>query len=633
MSLATSASSDAQSFPKRMLSFVQNPQVVKTALIGAGAGIIAASSISLLTGASLALTGVFAWSIVGSIVAVAARSIHQYVKSLEHPPEIEALHVTRRSSEETFNQGVDAWATQATSEDLENRENIQTAKIRIKECYRESSKELNLSFCRLKSLPAEIRELTNLNSLILGGNQLKALPEEIVKLTSLQVLFLSENQLEALPEEIGKLTSLQVLFLSENQLEALPEEIGKLTSLVWLNLSKNQLEALPEEIGKLTSLKTLDLSENKVGALPKEIDQLTSLETLFLSRNQLRALPEEIDQLTSLKELYLNQNQLNSLPLGIFNLPEGCKIYIESNPFTEATIRRLQDVANAHEYNGPRFRFNMVQENLDFDHDIGPTLEKIEALTEIKLNIAKLQAAIPDESQEAFRTWVNKLFWTADGKSKSDRSKAYFTSVANILNKSNEDESFRDDVFMPCMLQGYESCGDRIALSIIHMSLRKQILETDPKEAKRMSHLLVRGEYALELLEEIATDKIKTLGAVDEVEVHLGFLCRLKEDLKLPINLENMLYFDISYIKEEDLENAKTKVEEKLKLEKAIPDFLVKNPTWHNTLIALKAEEMKEIENEAERAYEVDPGMSADSEMIEKKRGDGIAELTWELLR
>ena len=42
---------------------------------------------------------------------------------------------------------------------------------------------------------------------------------------------------------------------------------------------------------------------------------------------------------------------------------------------------------------------------------------------------------------------------------------------------------------------------------------------------------------------------------------------------------------------------------------------------------------MKKIENEAGSAYEVDPGMSADSEMIEKKRGDGIAELTWELLK
>ena len=57
----------------------------------------------------------------------------------------------------------------------------------------------------------------------------------------------------------------------------------------------------------------------------------------------------------------------------------------------------------------------------------------------------------------------------------------------------------------------------------------------------------------LNFLEEIATDKIKTLGAVDEVEVHLGFLCRLKNAIDLPINLENMLYFDISYIKEKKI--------------------------------------------------------------------------------
>ena len=115
--------------------------------------------------------------------------------------------------------------------------------------------------------------------------------------------------------------------------------------------------------------------------------------------------------------------------------------------------------------------------------------------------------------------------------------------------------------------------------------------------------------------------------------MHLGFLCRLKDALDLPINLENMLYFFCSCIKDEDLKNAKEKVEAKLKLEKAIPDFLVKNAIWRKTLEALKPKEMEKIDDEAESAYEVDPGMDVDSEAIEQKRGEQVSKLTRGLLK
>ena len=630
---------------KRMLSFVQNPQVVKTALIGAGAGIIAASSISLLTGSSLALTGALAWSIVGSIVAVAARSICYL--SFSNRPEIKnnrskklfevnsakAEQVLKRLSQEIFNRRVDAWKESSLKNNPLNKEYIEDATTSIKRCFEEKQTSLNLSLFNLKTLPVELGELTYLQKLYLSCSQLSVIPSEIKNLTNLQELNLSSNQIKELPPQIGRLRNLENLMLFDNQLCVLPAEIAELKNLTKLNLSNNQLSVIPSEIGGLTNLKQLFLSYNQIRELPEEVGLLRNLTSLYLSSTQLSVFPAGINNLTNLIVFNISYNQLRELPLETFSLPATCTVCIEYNRLTEATIRRLHNTANAEGYSGPRFRYNMASDNLDFDHGIGPTLEKIEALTGIELDIDDLQAAIPDESQRPFRIWINKLFWTADGKSGSDRAKAYFTVVANILNKANENESFRDDVFMPCMFEGYESCGDRIALSIIHMGLRKQILDTNPKDAKKMCDLLVRGEYALELLEEIATDKIKTLAAVDEVEVHLGFLCRLKDALDLPINLENMLYFACSCINKEDLENAKTKVEEKLKLEKAIPDFLAKNATWHNTLIALKAEEMKEIENEAESAYEVDPGMSADPEMIEKKRGDGIAELTCELLK
>ena len=115
--------------------------------------------------------------------------------------------------------------------------------------------------------------------------------------------------------------------------------------------------------------------------------------------------------------------------------------------------------------------------------------------------------------------------------------------------------------------------------------------------------------------------------------MHLGFLCKLKNVLDLPINLENMLYFACSCIKDEDLKNAKEKVEEKLKLEKAIPEFLATNATWRKTLTALKPKEMDKISEKAERAYEADSGKAVDAVAIEENRKSMLADLSLQLLK
>ncbi|HEC65905.1 MAG TPA: hypothetical protein ENI23_11475, partial [bacterium] len=59
----------------------------------------------------------------------------------------------------------------------------------------------------LTSLPANIEQLTMLESFYLSGNRLTTLPTEIGKLCALKNLDLSYNRLTALPAEIGQLRS------------------------------------------------------------------------------------------------------------------------------------------------------------------------------------------------------------------------------------------------------------------------------------------------------------------------------------------------------------------------------------------------------------------------------------------
>jgi internalin A len=190
----------------------------------------------------------------------------------------------------------------------------------IEQAVRDKVTKLDLSFKGLTTLPPEIGQLANLQTLYLYNNQLSSLPPEFGQLTNLQTLQLNRNQLSSLPPEIGQLTNLQTLYLGSNQLSSLPPEFGQLTNLQTLQLNRNQLSSLPPEFGQLTNLQTLQLNRNQLSSLPHEIVQLTNLQTLDLDGNQLSSLPKEIGLLSKLKSLGLRNNELVKLPPEIAKL-------------------------------------------------------------------------------------------------------------------------------------------------------------------------------------------------------------------------------------------------------------------------------------------------------------------------
>ncbi len=229
----------------------------------------------------------------------------------------------------------------------------------IERAAREEWEEIDLAGNELKVLPRTIGKLKKLKRLILGkwdslkkeyiGNQLSSLPKEISQLTNLQTLGLSDCQITEIPAEIAQLTNLQTLDLRRNQIKEIPAEIAQLTNLQTLDLSRNQIKEIPAEIAQLTNLQTLHLHNNQIREIPAAITQLTNLQTLHLGINQIKEIPAVIAQLTNLQKLYLNNNQIAEIPAAIAQLTNLQELYLGANKITEipdtiAQLTNLQDL-------------------------------------------------------------------------------------------------------------------------------------------------------------------------------------------------------------------------------------------------------------------------------------------------
>ena len=118
----------------------------------------------------------------------------------------------------------------------------------------------------------------------------------------------------SIPAELGELSGLESLELPGNRLTGtIPPELGRLTRLRSLRLNHNRLTGpIPEELGEIIGLRSLELNDNMLtGLIPARLGRLTELESLHLDNNRLTGdIPTALSRLTNLWALWLGANQL-----------------------------------------------------------------------------------------------------------------------------------------------------------------------------------------------------------------------------------------------------------------------------------------------------------------------------------
>ena len=316
------------------------------------------------------------------------------------------------------------------------------------------------------------------------------------------------------------------------------------------------------------------------------------------------------------------------MPNELLQLHYSCQIDLTRCGLSEAVIGRLREAVQSGYYHGPRISFSMYHAHSQQEEErtIEESLKGLCGL--IDEAPEEFPALAVPQHEKSYRSWLNRLFWTADLKDKGESQREVANKIIEYLRLANTDEKFRE-VFFETIEGASATCGDRVSLSLLHLGIQRQIAICDINDVHKLANLLTRGTWALSLLEQCARNKIPELQFFDEISVYLGYPIMLKERLALPIDVKNMLYFSCGGLTDQDLNTAEAFVKEHLDNPEAQCEFLIEQPTWKKALehrYALRVAQLERI-----RARVLDKP-DANAVAIQKEYNQGLIKLTKEAL-
>ncbi|KAK4875922.1 hypothetical protein RN001_012344 [Aquatica leii] len=144
----------------------------------------------------------------------------------------------------------------------------------------------------------------------------------------------ANQKLKKIPENILQMTNLKMLYLEENEIEELPNDFFiNLSKLTWLDLRKNKLSTLPSNVAHHEHLETILLQYNRIEYLPVELGVVPKLKVLQISGNPLVYPPQDViiqgilTVCSFLKEEYMKlQQQKTDIELINEVSPDSCSV-------------------------------------------------------------------------------------------------------------------------------------------------------------------------------------------------------------------------------------------------------------------------------------------------------------------
>ena len=181
------------------------------------------------------------------------------------------------------------------------------------------------------------------------NNGLKSLPAEIGNLTNLEQLFIANGELETLPDEVANLISCtDVELYNCPKMTKFPMALTRMPNVALMNLANNRQWSSEEVLKGLKGLATgpsrekiqiLYLNENNLEFVPKEIKNMKKLGMIDFSSNKIHTIEEAWGNDIKPVQIYFDNNRLSEFPVdeqGVFCYMEDAETFsVRNNRFTQ----------------------------------------------------------------------------------------------------------------------------------------------------------------------------------------------------------------------------------------------------------------------------------------------------------
>ena len=505
-----------------------------------------------------------------------------------------------------------AWANAAAAGDAEQRD---VALARLLDCQQYELETLDLCELELRSLPPFLPE--QLRCLDIADNLISQLPDDLPP--TLRVLIASNNPLTVLPKQLPPQlerleiantliatmpdnlpSSLRTLMLNCSPIQVLPDDLPAGLQILYVNgtLIRHLPNTLPAALLMLkvehtllrelpatlpSELIHLDISHTRIARLPIPLPPL--LELLRAEHTRLRRLPPLPPTLNYLDISYTRITRLPSdfpphldilmvdhspllrlpdpLPTSLVYLSAGHTRISELPPeWPAGLVYFYLPESLAAPYEAPADVSEYSQEQL---HNM--LCDLIESWYPASQQVAAQAAWEPlcgEDNAAAFIQFLHDLPRTMNSRLPSFRAhmQAWLTQLTQSVD-------LRSETFLRAH-GATESCEDRIALTLVqmqHCQIKHAVL--DGQYDAQLASLVLRGRelYRQELLEGFAHKTIMQQQRlseaddmvpheIDEIVIHLAYLVALRETLALNCIVQEMYFFSIAGLSQDDLAGA-----------------------------------------------------------------------------
>lgn len=155
-------------------------------------------------------------------------------------------------------------------------------------------------------------------------NGLKSIPAEIRNLTKLEYLYIANSEISSLPEELKYLEACtDIEIYNCPKLTKFPMAIAQMPSLISLNISNNKQWSSDDILAGIKALATgpsaekiqiLYARENSLAVMPKEMRNMKKMGLLDLAYNKIASIEAPMGKEFAPVQFYLDHNQITKFP-------------------------------------------------------------------------------------------------------------------------------------------------------------------------------------------------------------------------------------------------------------------------------------------------------------------------------